>query len=124
MCVCVFCVRWLAGCKSAPLMVCKFACGFPYRYLAPGRSVGRSDTIEELLSDTSTVEQLPTFDVFELDCRLYTINNRRLFIWRLLAVKGFLATRGTFLARLRADDPLRPTIPAMTAARYNDACVA
>ena len=38
------------------------------------------------------VLELPDIAVFELDQRLYSINNRRLFVWRALTCKGIAST--------------------------------
>ena len=48
------------------------------------------ETILELQADPNRVNQIPMINVFELDARLYSINNRRLFVLKVLASMGKL----------------------------------
>ena len=65
---------------------------------------GIDDTIEKLLRGEIDPDQIPDIQVFLLDGKLYSINNRRLFMWRVLAFKGFLSSITAIL--LQRSDPL------------------
>ncbi|CAE8649555.1 unnamed protein product [Polarella glacialis] len=53
------------------------------------QGVSIDSTIKDILDGKINPKDFPQLDVFEADGRLYSINNRRLFVWRVLACMGF-----------------------------------
>jgi hypothetical protein len=51
------------------------------------KEVPIDSTIQGVLDGNADLDELPQMDVFEADDRLHSINNRRLFVWRVLASK-------------------------------------
>ena len=54
----------------------------------PSYRVSYDETIESIWNGEVHPSEIPRISVFDLDGRLYSINNRRLFVWRVLACKG------------------------------------
>ena len=68
-----------------------------------GSSRPIDDTIRQIESEPNYASCIPEIEVFEFDGRLYSINNRRLYVWRVCACIGVF---DTITARLLPrDDP-------------------
>ncbi|CAE8713057.1 unnamed protein product [Polarella glacialis] len=68
------------------------------------QGVSIDSTIQDILDGKTNLKEIPQPYVLELDGRLYSINNRSLFAWRVLACKGFCES--ITVTVLQRDDPL------------------
>ena len=61
-------------------------------------------TIHDILKGIVDPTEFPPINVFELDGSLYSLNNRRLYMWRVLACKGIRLT--IVAVKRNLDDPV------------------